>query len=126
MQTNKQRTPGNVMLEPRLALKGIKRFRRGLICTGIKGGVSSGQDSTQLIFQLVRGKNLMFSSKATTNQRCFKCDDSWEPMSWKCAFLAGYLMTINQEVFSFYESRKERCQHLSSQFNSLLQGLTFD
>jgi hypothetical protein len=46
-------------MEPRLILKEIQRLRRDLICIGIKGGVSSGQDSTQLIFQLVRGKSLL-------------------------------------------------------------------
>jgi hypothetical protein len=43
------------MLQPRLADKGVKR---GLICVGIKGGVSSRQDVIQLCFQLLQRKGL--------------------------------------------------------------------
>jgi hypothetical protein len=48
--------PGNLMLEPRLVLKGIRRLKEGLIQYGIK--VSSGQDPTQINSHLMRGKGI--------------------------------------------------------------------
>lgn len=50
--------PGYLILEPRLVLKEIRKLRRCLILNGMKGGVTSGQDPTQLSFQLVKGKGL--------------------------------------------------------------------
>lgn len=47
--------PENVMLEPRLVLKEI---RRGLLWNGIKVGDPSQQDPTQLNFQSIKGKGL--------------------------------------------------------------------
>lgn len=40
--------PGNLLLVPRLLLKQTKRFRRGRIPAGIKGGVPSGQLSVHI------------------------------------------------------------------------------
>ena len=46
----------------RLVLKEIMTLRSGLTYIGIKGGVPSGQDPTQLSFQLVKKKGLIFCS----------------------------------------------------------------
>ena len=45
--------PGSVM-ELSLVLKEINRFKKSLMLSGIKGVVPSGQDPTQLSFQLVK------------------------------------------------------------------------
>lgn len=52
----KKRAPGNVMLELRLVLKEIQELSQSLVCTGVKGGMLSGQQPTQLSFQYVEGK----------------------------------------------------------------------
>lgn len=46
----KKEQPGNLMLEPMLVLKEVRKLRKILNHTGIKGRVFSGQDSTQISF----------------------------------------------------------------------------
>lgn len=48
---------GSLILQPRLVLKDM-RLRRDLIKNGIKRGVPSGRDPTQLNLQPVKGKGL--------------------------------------------------------------------
>lgn len=48
----------NVMLQPSLVLKDITNLQKSLIQNGIKGVITSGQDSTQLIREPMKGKHL--------------------------------------------------------------------
>lgn len=73
----RKRAPGILMFQPRLADKGVKR---GLICIGIKGRVSSRQDRIQVSFQLLQRKGLKCVS-AFKNQRQKENVDSRGPGS---------------------------------------------
>lgn len=48
----------NAMLQPSLVLKDITNLKKSLIQNGIKGEVTSGQDPTQLILEIMKGKCL--------------------------------------------------------------------
>lgn len=46
----KQSSPGKVIVQPSPVLKEIKCLKKGLVLYGLKGVITSGQDSTGLRF----------------------------------------------------------------------------
>lgn len=71
----RKRTQGNFLLEPRFVLKETGEKN------GIKGVVPSGQDTTQLILKLVKGKSLrdFLCLKATALEILCKCKSRRQP-----------------------------------------------
>jgi hypothetical protein len=51
------------MVVPRFVLKDLRRLKRNLVLNRIKGGVASGQDSTQISFQVLKWNLLLETSK---------------------------------------------------------------
>jgi hypothetical protein len=69
----KQKTPGKLILEPRLILK---KERKSLIGNGIKGMVPSGQVFNQVTQQFMKGNGLMniLFLKIKNKSNLYKCD----------------------------------------------------
>lgn len=73
IQFEEKKAPGNLVLEPRRVLKEI---REGLQGNRIKGAVPSGQDTTQISFQLEKRECLknFLSLKCYDKTKLCKCN----------------------------------------------------